>query len=319
MRTFIHTTIKPFLAAFIFSIIYFTAHAQTASSPHDSLSQVIKAKSSKLPNTQQASVRAPDNIKIDGKTTEWDDNFYAKNTFNRISYTLSNDDNKLYLTVQTLGNFGNEKIVNGGVTFTISHSDKRKREKDPDNVSITFPLTNKAEASSINDLNYDYFDIDAEERPAHKKECDSLVKVINERADKIFKEIKIKGIKDVDTLVSVYNATGIKAVARFDQNMRLVYELAIPLKYLGLTTSDPVKFSYNIKLNGPPRIIMPVLDNRPEFTPGAGVSTAAATPRLTSVVNGVLILGSGGGAPDPDIFYRTEVSDFWGDYTLAKK
>jgi len=50
----------------------------------------------KLPNVQLGSVQAPADIKIDGKTTEWHDQFQAYNRATDIYYTLSNNDNHLY-------------------------------------------------------------------------------------------------------------------------------------------------------------------------------------------------------------------------------
>jgi len=262
----------------------------------------------KLPNIQQVSVRAPGNIKIDGKTTEWNDIFYARNNNARILYTISNDDDKLYLTVQSLGKFENEKIAEGGVTLTISHSaEKRKREKDTSNVSITFPLASPGISGGVNAISSNYFYFDSKERQKRKKECDSLVNAINERAGKAFKVIKITGIKDVDTLISVYNATGIKAAVSFDQNMILTYELAIPLKYLGLTTDNPVKFSYNIKINHQP-YLRPLVNYSPNVSHAGsgGMTMEGMVPISESDV-------------PPDIIYRTFDSDFWGEYTLAKK
>ncbi len=268
----------------------------------------IVANAQKLPAIQQVSVRAPGNIKIDGKTTEWNDIFYAKNNNDRILYTISNDDDKLYLTVQALGKFGNEKIVEGGVTLTISHSVEKKREKDTSNISITFPLATLANSSGVSTISSNYFYFDSKERQARKKECDSLVNVINERADKTFKVIKIAGIKDVDTLISVYNATGIKAAVRFDQNMILVYELAIPLKYLGLTTDNPVKFSYDIKINH-----KPYFRRLGNYSPG--LVSHAGSGGMT--MEGMVPI-SENDVP-PDIIYLSFATDFWGEYTLAKK
>ncbi len=261
----------------------------------------------KQPVIQEISLRAPDNIKIDGTLNEWENKLQAKNNIDRIKYTICNDDNKLYLTVQALGVFGDEKIVHGGITFTVSHSvEKRKREKAPNNVAITFPLVDKEKALSIDAKQYAYFNIDVKERPAHKKETDSLYEAINLLADDAFKEIKIIGIKGVDTLISVYNTDGIKAAARFDKTMCFVYELAIPLKYIGIAVNDSVKFSYNIKINAPTR---QTSTNR---------SAQPSRPVFDTPSDGG-IGGGGNTAPNPNMIYRLESSDFWAEYTLAKK
>ena len=51
-------------------------------------------------------------------------------------------------------------------------------------------------------------------------------------------------------MVSIYNSYDLKAAARFDRKGCYSYELAIPLKLLGLSPADPKEFAYNIRLNG---------------------------------------------------------------------
>lgn len=62
--------------------------------------QLSVAFAQKLPKVQTTSVWAPPNIKIDGKTTEWNDRFQAHNTGNHVFYTLSNDNKNLYLALR---------------------------------------------------------------------------------------------------------------------------------------------------------------------------------------------------------------------------
>ena len=40
---------------------------------------VLSANAQKLPNTQETSLRAPANLKVDGKPTEWNNQFQAYN------------------------------------------------------------------------------------------------------------------------------------------------------------------------------------------------------------------------------------------------
>src|SRR5690349_21603114 len=95
----------------------------------------------KLPSTQQASLHAPANIKIDGKPTEWN-KFQAYNHNTDIFYTLSNDDEKLYFTVQATDPDVINRIVGGGITLTVQ---KSTNKKDKSKMSITYPIIdNKA-------------------------------------------------------------------------------------------------------------------------------------------------------------------------------
>ena len=59
------------------------------------------ANAQKLPNVQQASLRAPENVKVDGKPTEWGDKLQAYNKATDVFYTIANDYNNLYLIIQT--------------------------------------------------------------------------------------------------------------------------------------------------------------------------------------------------------------------------
>ena len=93
----------------------------------------------KLPNIQQTSIRAPASIKIDGKATEWRDEFQAYNKATEIYYTISNDSEKLYLTVQAIDLDIINKIVCGGITLTINGTGKMK---DQGGKVITFPALN---------------------------------------------------------------------------------------------------------------------------------------------------------------------------------
>lgn len=52
----------------------------------------FSAQAQKLPGVQQTALRAPTQIKIDGRTTEWGNQLQAYNKATCIYYTLCNDD-----------------------------------------------------------------------------------------------------------------------------------------------------------------------------------------------------------------------------------
>jgi len=97
----------------------------------------LTTQAQKLPNVQLASVRAPADIKIDGKATEWNYPFQAYNRATDVFYTLSNDDDNLYLTLQATDEDIIRKIINGRISFTINKSGKKSEQ---DAVVITYPL-----------------------------------------------------------------------------------------------------------------------------------------------------------------------------------
>jgi len=284
------------------------------------------ASAQKLPQIQEVSVRAPDNVKIDGKLTDWpnpllnaqktDGYLNAYNSTNRIYYTIANDDNNLYIVIRGLGTRVAMKSLSGGFTFTISHVvEKKNRAKDANNVVITFPVP--VDDKTINNVlgpirgGFNFYN-EEEIYPAgypYIKQLDSIQVLTNARLSPVIKEIKVKGIKEIsDSLISVYNETGIKAMMQFTWRQPS-YELAIPLKYLNLDINKPVKFSYNIRLN------LRTEDNSRHPTEDA------PSPQLlvTSVNIGTPVNMGNTYIPDPGTMFLMAPTDFWGTYTLIKK
>jgi hypothetical protein len=277
-----HNRVKSALTILLWSIAFFT-NAQDR------------------PKVQNVSLRAPANVKIDGKLTEWPYNLQAYNFTNRIFYQRANDDDKLYLIIRTGGPFANHKVVVGGITFTVSrYEDKKERVKAKDNITITYPVIHTPNDFGLVNAFYAYQDLKTD-TVTNKIQIDSLIRTVNNQAAGVSKEIGVTGIKEItDSTISVYNAEGIKASCRFNNKMCYVYELAIPLKYLGLSVNSGTKFSYNIKLNG----LLHAVRNMTMDSPGMPLN-----PDDPSVAK----------APDPNTEYLFNPTDFWGEYVLAKK
>jgi len=264
----------------------------------------LSAFSQKLSDIQKSSLRAPDKVKIDGNYDEWG-TWQAHNTDIRAYYTMANDDKNLYLVILSQGPYPNKKMTLGGISLIISHSlDKKKRKNAPDNISITFPVTDKQKAVSVNASLDKYFNNwSYDKRTGHQAQIDSLQAAINTQAEAAFKEIRVIGLKDVDTVISMYNTAGIKAAVRFNNNLLMGCEIAIPLKYLGLDPANPTAFSYAIRLNG-------TKSNRITFHP-TGPVTPAMQDIMDKVQNQIIT--------DPIELYMMDPKDLWGEYTLAKK
>jgi hypothetical protein len=243
----------------------------------------------KQPQIQEISVRAPENIKIDGKLNEWANPLLnAYNAANRLYYVISNDDKNLYITMRGMGARVARKALEGGLAVTISHSlEKKTKAKAPGNVTVMFPVPQEQKTifsiiSIVNTLNGLIIDRDS---LANRKQIDSIVAIANKRIGDAMKEIRVTGVKDIaDSVISVYNTTGIKAAAQFIKRQPVI-EIAIPLKYLGLSIDNPVKFSYNIKLSGLP------------LGPGVNIDDEMT----------------------PDDMYLLASTDLWGEYILIKK
>jgi hypothetical protein len=250
----------------------------------------------KLPNIQQTSLRAPDNVKIDGKVPEWGEKFEAYNKGTEIHYTISNDKDYLYLTVQAKDHQIIKKIIVGGLAFTINASGNKKNKNG---AVITFPFYQKGQ-------NYPF--ITLETAAAIKKDVanyaarwDSLINTSNNRIKSGFKFIGTSGLKDINNeMIPVYNAEGISAVAMLDDNLYYNFELVVPLKLLAVG-SIPEKLAYNIKLNG----------------------LAFGGSDLKDSGRFVMWVGSDGNNyrmedASPRSWSLASPTDFWGEYTLAK-
>jgi hypothetical protein len=109
----------------------------------------------KLPNVQINSVSIPTTTKIDGKATEWGDEFQAYNHSTNIYYTIANSNDKLYLIIKAKDIAMVKKIISGGITFLIDKSGKRNTAGA---ASITFPLF---KASALSKLSYQLSDLSA--------------------------------------------------------------------------------------------------------------------------------------------------------------
>jgi len=258
---------------------------------------VLGSNAQKLPAVQKESVRAPTDIKIDGKFKEWDNKLQAHNPATEISYTIANDDNNLYLVAQVIvENFDKENLVNkilrGGLTLAIQ---KTGNKDDKNAITITYPISNYAFSLHLSASISGKRDTSAET-------TNPLVEKNNKLIEQQIKYIGVKCISGVDSLISVYNENNIKAAGLFAYNKAYTLELCLPLKYLNLSASDEPKFAYHIILNGykrPPTFGPAVMsDGTPDTRPAA--------LRLMEIMTQM----------DAAASART---DFWGEYTLAKK
>jgi hypothetical protein len=253
------------------------------------------AAAQKLPAVQQTSLRAPVDVKIDGKATEWNNTFQAYNRAVDVFYTIANDDDNLYLIVKASKPRIVEKILHVGVTFFVNNT-AIKSDKAYNNVVITFPDVSVADGqyiittAGIKSSN----GMPALRSDSVSARADSLISAVNKLLTAKANTINLKGIKEIpDSAISVYNEEKIKAAAAFDIRGGYTYELAIPLKYLGLKITDDKKFSYSIKL----------------------------LSRLNYMKKGTAMVyryDKNGDQYDANQDLDS-TTDFWGEYTLARK
>ena len=196
----------------------------------------------KLPAVQQVSLRAPANIKIDGRDNEWGESLQAYNKNVDVFYSIANDNNNLYLIIKATDKQTIYKIINGGISFGISTSGK----EEINTKTFTYPKFDRRNFPSIN----------LDNKPVAKKgiapnsvQVDSFRNAISKNLNDRAKMVELSlGKTKTDTLISIYNDLGIKVAQQFDTTLSYVYEIAVPLAYLGSRTGSNI--SYNVKLNG---------------------------------------------------------------------
>jgi len=258
----------------------------------------------KTPSIQIGSVRAPTAVKIDGKLTEWGENLKAYNKNVQLWYTIANDDRNIYLAIKSTDLDNNNKILAGGISFTLNTEGKKKTKNA---FTITFPIIKRTGGG----------------RTGHGgrrggfggDDTPDTTAIVTQQNQTLAtgKEISAIGFADItDTLVSIYNEYGIKAAANIDGKGVLVYELAIPIKLLKIAPDDQKELAYNIKVNGLP------LSGGGGF--GGGNSFGGGGRSGGSGGGGGGGFGGGfGGGKSEDVSDMMSPTDFWGKYILATK
>src|ERR1700733_5354334 len=98
----------------------------------------LSASAQKLPNKQETSLRAASNIKIDGKYTDWGNQFQAYNHATDVFYSMANDDKNLYLIIKATDATAILRILVGGISFSITPVNKNKTRDNT--VVLTYPI-----------------------------------------------------------------------------------------------------------------------------------------------------------------------------------
>jgi len=257
----------------------------------------------KVQSVQEGSIWAPATVKIDGKLTEWGATLSAYNKNVKLWYTIANDDKNIYLAIKSTDLDNNNKILAGGISFTLNTDDKKKSKNA---FIITFPIINRSGVRTGRggggirrgggfgkDDTPDTAAIAAQQKQTLATS----------------KEISAIGFAAItDTLISIYNEYSIKAVASVDNKGVLVYELAIPIKLLNIAAGSQKELAYNIKLNG--------------LTLNVGMNISAGNLSISGGGGGFGNGGGGGGfggGRGSDVSDMMSPTDFWGKYTLAIK
>ncbi|RFZ84063.1 hypothetical protein DYU05_00020 [Mucilaginibacter terrenus] len=250
--------------------------------------------SQKMPNIQEAAMKAPGDVKIDGISKEWSKKLQAHNRATGLNYTLANDVNNLYLVIQINDPVIINKVISAGITLSI-----KKNGNLNDVQSITYPYFDVNNKPQIDVKNTPKID----SSKASKIKADSFMTANNQKLFEKSRWIKVSGIKELDTLMSVYNREGIKAAQRFDNQMNYTIELSIQLRHLGFSANTADKFEYKVTSNGATMMSL------------NGISFD--TPKPGTNARKVLTIGPGA-MPPSTLPIMMSTTDFKGVYTLVK-
>ncbi|MBK0381973.1 hypothetical protein I5M32_03290 [Pedobacter sp. SD-b] len=187
---------------------------------------------------------APSTIKIDGKLLEFGDTLANYDKSTKINYAFAHDDKNLYVFVKINGQTEQNKMMAGGLSVAINDKGKKKAVS-----SITFPVVDRtammAAMKSRGTRNRESTVQKTPEERAKEKQA------MREEMLLGLKEIKIKDLKDISVeSISIYNTYGIKTGISYNANNALIYEMAVPLKLVGLDAKSTDEFAINMKLNG---------------------------------------------------------------------
>jgi hypothetical protein len=250
------------------------------------------AHAQKLPNKQEGNVRAPVDVKIDGKAVEWRDNIQGYNKPTGFYYHITNDDKSLYLVVRATDPSVARKIIGGGISFTIYTSGKKSQK---DAARITFPVFEEHAKQYIVYKK-------PEGATANSSEFfpDSMITVNNRKLSGMAKTVSFRQGDNADTLLSVYNDHGLQAAMLFDNKMALTVEIAIDLKLINRDLESTGKILYHVESNA----VDPINFN------GYNIVYNADGTTMMQVTPGALTTR--------DFEEGPHTTDFWGEYTLAK-
>lgn len=239
-------------------------------------------------NAQTTTLKtAPADIAIDGNSKEWGDSVnYTTDKLTNISYSLTNDNDMLYLVIRTKDASLQGNILGAGLTFSV---DVKGRKKST--YAITYPIST------------------GENTMAYMGMAPEVVK-LRTRATH-FKKIKAEGFDDIsDDELEPMNRYGIKAAVGYDDSGYLVYEEAIPLRLFHAGAQLTKEWAFNVKLNE-----LAKAEKVPRLNSDEGAGDRSGPKRPGFGPNRAQKSSPG---LDKALGEALPAVDFWGKFTLAK-
>jgi hypothetical protein len=155
--------------------------------------------------------KAEKEVIIDGIASEWNQNFHT-NKEGKLSFAISNDNEFVFLCVQTLDRSTQQKITRSGMIVNLSSKGKNKFK-----ANISYPL----KANLVAGNNSQREPGQGGNRQQMRKEA------LNNCVD-----MKVKGLLNQTGLLPNKNDTGLSVAINWEAEQLLTYELCIPLAEL---------------------------------------------------------------------------------------
>ena len=245
-------------------------------------------------------------VKVDGIPDEWHEPLNNYNTDTKLAFALANDQQNLYIIIESLDEATTRKLMYAGLTLDINTAGKKK-----DGIKLNFLGMNQP--------------------PAPHEKNDTLlhqVATTNEFEHGGVHTIQVSGFKNIpDGSLPMPNKDGIAVAAAFNKQRDYICELAIPLNQLGLKGDETKAVAYNIKINSG-------AEHHPKEMPAGEGSTGGGRgmPGGKGGGMGGGMRGGGGGRHGGGGMgggkgarsaaglndQRTAASDFWIKYELAR-
>lgn len=166
-------------------------------------------------------------VKIDGDLSEWGDSLTYYFSDQDLHYSISNDDQYLYVAIKVKNKDKQTQAAFNGFALTINKDGKKK-----DGPSFSFPIPDR---SALRALSNQEFNVPTDLRKA---------------ALSTIRAFHVRNFPNIlDGAISLENNYGIKAAVLIDTADQLCYESAIRLDQLNLQPNQN-SFAINIKING---------------------------------------------------------------------
>jgi hypothetical protein len=176
----------------------------------------------------------PHDIKIDGDLKDWGDSLRFYNAEKKINFSLANDTGNLYIAVRINDKKDQMHMLMAGFTLSI---DTKGRKKET--YRMTFPAADPNAA--VNKLN------NADLQNTSGRDQDEPMQA---RLTKL-RTIRVEGFKEVESeTMTTSNTYGFKAAVDMDADGYLVYEAAIPMRFLHADNAGKNEWAFNFKING---------------------------------------------------------------------